>query len=135
LAGTAIVKKVLKGIGYTIVVVPILLLAECMYRETAQQRGLQALCATATSGKEIKPLLIEAAKTDFEVRTGGAISEDEHDWFDREYLRYRERLKTAEIDANDYTVVFAKPGIGYYACIIIHRDTVVTDAWFEDNSG
>lgn len=34
----------------------------------------------------------------------------------------------------DYSVVFAKPGVGYYACIVIHKDGLVQSAWFEDHS-
>lgn len=47
---------------------------------------------------------------------------------------YQTILSKTKNISDDYTVVFVKPGIGYYACIVIHKNDLITDAWFEDRS-
>ena len=68
------------------------------------------------------------------MRTGGSARKDDVGWFDREYLRIGEYLRNTKRISDDYAVAFAKPGVGYYACIIVHRDNLVKDAWYEDMS-
>jgi hypothetical protein len=130
-------KKLLKIIGNifaAIMIVLLLLLGQCIYNEVNQQRGLESLCATAKVGGTIDTFLDDTAKTTYKVRTGGSTGKDDNEWFDREYLRIGVWLNKSKKISDDYTVVFAKPGIGYYACIVIHRDALVTSAWFEDRS-
>ena len=124
--------KILKGVGYTIVAIPILVIGQCVYNEVSQQNGLESLCGTATAGVAIKSFVNDAAKTHYKLRAGGPTGKDDNEWFDREYLRLGEYVKKDIVE--DYTVVFVKPGMGYYACIVIHKDGLVRRAWFEDRS-
>ena len=124
-----------KTIAYAIAAVPVLVLGQCMYNEIAQQRELAALCAATSRGASVKQALTTAATNKaLRARTGGAAGKNKNEWFDREYLRLGERLRTAKNLSDDYTVIFAKPGMGYYACIIVHSGDLVKDAWFEDRS-
>ena len=126
--------RILKVVGYTVAAIPILVIGQCMYNEVSQRSGLESLCGTAKAGSAIKRFLDDAAKTTYKLRTGGPTGKNDTEWFDREYLRLGEYLKRAKKLSEDYTVVFAKPGIGYYACIIVHKDGLVQSAWFEDRS-
>jgi hypothetical protein len=101
--------------------------------EISQQSRLESLCATAEAGGKIQTFLDEAADRKFSLRSAGATARNEDEWFDREYLRIGKWLNDKG-NSGEYTVVFAKPGIGYYACIVIHQDALITDAWFEDRS-
>jgi len=83
-----------------------------VYDENRQARELESLCATAKVGAKLDSLLDDAAKTKFRVRTGGAAGKNEDEWFDREYLRIGRWLNNKDI-TDDYTVVIAKPGLGY----------------------
>ena len=38
------------------------------------------------------------------------------------------------LPGDGYSVVFAKPGVGYSACILKHKDGVITSGTFEDRS-
>lgn len=129
-------KKPLQTLGYIVVtaILLFLLVGLFAYRNASQRSGLASLCATARAGEPITTLLNSAAKTKFKLRTGGPIRKDENDWFDREYLRIGEWLKETKNISDDYTIVFAKPGIGYYACVVLHPDALVTRAWFENRS-
>ncbi len=127
-------KKWLKRVSYVVVGIPLLLLAQCIVMEVSQQSGLEKFCAAAEDGGSFKTFLSDAANTNFKVRTGGPTGKDEDEWFDREYLRIGEQLKQTMNADVDYTVVFAKPGIGYYACIVIHDGALIMTARFEDRS-
>ncbi len=126
--------KILKGIAYAAAAIPILVIGQCMYSEVSQRSGLESLCGAAKSGGTIKTFLDDAAKTGYEVRTGGSAGKNDMEWFDREYLRLGDYLKQTKKISEDYSVVFAKPGIGYYACIIVHKNGLMQSAWFEDRS-
>jgi hypothetical protein len=122
-------------IGYAVIAVPVLLFAQCMYREIAEPSELAALCAAAAPGTSARQIVEKVADNrSLRVRTGGAARKDDNEWFDREYLRVGEHLRKTKSLTDDYTVVFAKPGVGYYACIVVHRDDLVKHAWFEDRS-
>ncbi len=127
-------KKWLKRISVVIVGIPMLILAQCMVIEISQKSGLENLCATINDGGSVESFLRDAADTKFNVRTGGPEGKDQDEWFDREYLRIRDQLKQIANVDGDYTVVFAKPGIGYYACIVIHDEDLIISATFEDRS-
>ena len=127
-------KKWLKRIVYVILGLLLLFLGYCMYNEISQQRRLERLCATVEERGSIQVLLADAAQSPFNVRTGGPTGMDENEWFDREYLRIGAELKETLTPELGYTVVFAKPAMGYYACFIIHEDDLILDAWFEDRS-
>ena len=126
--------KILKFVGYMVAAVPILVIAQCMYNEVSQRSGLESLCGSARAGSAIKAFLDEAMKTPYKLRTGGPTGKNDTEWFDREYLRLGEYLKKTKNMAGEYTVVFAKPGMGYYACIVVHKEGLVQTAWFEDRS-
>ena len=126
--------KILKGVVYTVAALPILVIGQCVYNEVSQRSGLESLCETATAGSAIKKSLDDTAKTAYKLRTGGPAGKNDTEWFDREYLRLGEYLKQTRKISDDYTVVFAKPGIGYYACIIVHKEGLIQSAWFEDRS-
>lgn len=114
--------------------VPVLVLGQCMYTVFGQISGLQSFCGAAAAGSAIKKVLDDAARSPYTLRTGGPAGKNDTEWADRQYLRIGEYLKRTTKISADYTVVFAKPGIGYYACIIVHKDGVVQSAWFEDKS-
>jgi len=126
--------KVSKVIAYTVAAIPVFALGHCMYNEASQRSALQSLCGTAKAGSALRSFLDEAAKTTYKLRTGGAAGKVDSEWFDREYLRLGTYVKQTKNMSGDYTVAFAKPGIGYYACIVVHKDGVVQSAWFEDRS-
>jgi hypothetical protein len=128
-------KRTGKAIAYAIAAVPVLVLGQCMYSEMAQPRELAGLCAETSSGTTVQHALGKAAANSaLRARTGGPAGKNDNEWFDREYLRLGEHLRKTKNLSDDYTVIFAKPGMGYYACIIVHRGDLVKDAWFEDRS-
>jgi hypothetical protein len=128
-------KRALKVIGYAIAAVPVLVIGQCMYDEIAQPRELARLCAAATRGSSVHQVLEKAAANkSLKVRTGGPAGKDDREWFDRTYLGLGEYLRKTKKLSDEYTVVFAKPGMGYYACIIVQSGNLVKDAWFEDRS-
>lgn len=127
--------SVLNTIAYVIVGLPILLLAQCMYRQVAEPNALATSCAAAAPQGTSLHQVLQAAGTNssLRIRTGGPAGKNEHEWFDRQYLRVGEYLRKTLNRPDDYTVVFAKPGLGYYACILLHDGDTVKDAWFEDH--
>ena len=130
-------KKILKIIGYTVVAVPLLvllLIGAWVYDDISQSNKLQSICDTARIDIEVETILRNATKDYFTVRTGGLKGKDDKEWFDREYLRLGIYLEKAKNITDDYSIVFAKPGLGYYACIVVHKDGLVKSAWFEDRS-
>ncbi len=127
-------KKWLKRISVVIGGIPMLILAQCMVIEISQKNGLENLCATVKEGGSTESFLSDAADTSFTVRTGDPEEKDQDEWFDRRYLRIGDQLKQTMNAGKDYAIVFAKPGIGYYACIVIHDEDLIISATFEDRS-
>jgi hypothetical protein len=128
-------KHILKTVAWTIAAIPFLFLAECMYRQIAEPSQLASVCAAIAPDTSVRQVLAKVAtNTSLRARTGGPAGKDDIEWFDREYLRYADYLRAKMEPADEYTVVFAKPGLGYYACVIIHRGDAAKAAWFEDNS-
>lgn len=113
-----------------VVGIPVLLLGSCVYRMGSQISGLRELCRQATPGAPLSQVAESAARESaFRLRTGGAKGKNESEWFDREYLRIGKDREARKV-MGDYTVVFAKPGIGYYACEVTHRDGRVETATY-----
>jgi len=124
-----------KLIACGLALVPVLVAGQCVYQEQSQRNGLESLCRKTGVGASLAAFVHEAAATPrFKVRTGGPAGKNADEWFDREYLRIGERLQKGRKTTDDYTVAFAKPGVGYYACIVAHRDGKVSASWFEDKS-
>ena len=126
--------KISKVVAYTVAAIPLLFLGQCLYNEASQRSGLQSLCGTAKAGSALEGFLDAAAKTDFKLRTGGPAGKADSEWFDREYLRLGKYLTDVKKMPGEYTVAFAKPAVGYYACIVVHDKGLVQSAWFEDRS-
>ena len=124
----------MKVLGYAILAIPVMFVGNCVYNEVSQPSGLRALCDTATSGRTIKAFMDDAAATAFHRRAGGPAGKNEDEWFDRQYLRIGKYLAEEKKMPGDYSVVFAKPGMGYYACIVMHDGGVIRSAWFENHS-
>lgn len=130
-------KILFKVIKYTLVIIliiPILFLGQCIFINIYQERAIKTLCEDVKEGMALDMFLTAAKNTNFKIRTGGIKGKSEGEWFDREYLRYGNSLRKYKNIIDDYTVVFAKPGIGFYACIVIHKNNIVTAAWFEDHA-
>jgi len=128
------VLRILKIAGAIFSIVLLLSVAQCVYTETSQRNSLTSLCEDSNVGKKVSGILDEARKAKFEIRSEIIKSDTERDWFNREYSRILKRIKKDRTFSESYTVVFAKPGIGYYACIIENADGVVTKSRFEDRS-
>jgi len=129
--------NLLKGIVYLVFFAAILIIGFLVYvvkEEVRQRTGLEELCATADGGGSVGLFLEAAATPDFKIRKGGAGGKNEDEWFDREYLRIGNYLKSTMEVPTDYTVVFAKPGLGYYACVVTHVDDLIITASYEDRS-
>lgn len=126
--------KLIKIVLYTFISIPILFFGHCVYNELSKRNGLHELCTSIQNGSSINTFLSDVTKTTFNVRSNGKTDKDTNEWFDREYLHIGIWLKENMKISEDYTVVFTKPGIGYYACIIIHKNTFITKAWFEDRT-
>ena len=127
--------KAARVVGYGILAIPALFVGNCVFNEVSQPRGLRALCETATGGRAVRAFMEDAAATSYHRRAGGPAGKNEDEWFDRQYLRIGKSLAESKNIRGDYSVVFAKPGIGYYACIVVHDGGVIDSAWFEDHSG
>ena len=118
----------MKPIHYVIIALPLLLPGYYVYRYGSQIHTLRTLCATANTGSPIKTFLESAAKTGLIVRTGGPVGKNKDEPFDRDYLRDGERLKRKKNPPDDYTVVYAKPGIGIAGCVVSHLNGSITNA-------
>ena len=129
-----IIIKIVKYVLAIVVIIPILFLGMFVFTDINQERGLKKLCANAKIDISIQEYLIDAENTKFKVLTGGPNGKNEDEWYDREYLRYGVRLRENKNIVDDYSIVFAKPGIGFYACIVIHRNGMITTAWFENHA-
>ena len=126
--------RTLKYLGFILVLAPILLVGQCVYIESSQSSNLKSLCESSGPGKKLSGTLQEAKKARFEVRGDFTESTNENDWFDREYHRILKWVKKNNGVSGAYTVVFAKPGMGYYACIIRHENGLITENQFADRS-
>lgn len=121
-----------KALVFIVVAVPMAFLGNCAYQEYSQHSAARDACSEAKPGAKLAAVLERAAGYPrLKVRTGGPGGKDESEWFDREYLRIGVRLK---LPPDGYSVVFAKPGIGYSACILTHKDGVITSGTFEDRT-
>jgi hypothetical protein len=84
--------------------------------------------------KKLSIALNEAIKAKFEVRSNITDIKDKIDWFDREYNRIFKQFKKKSSGSTELTIIFAKPGMGYYACIIEHENKLITESQYEDRS-
>jgi len=116
------------------VLLPVIFLARCAYVETTQRSELRALCENSSPGKKLSIDLNEAKKAGFRVRSNFPVSKDKADWFDKEYNRIVKQLKKKSSTSTAYTIIFAKPGLGYYVCIIEHEKDLIVKSRYEDRS-
>ena len=124
----------LKLLVLLLTMTPFVFLAECVYSEISQSRAVQQLCVSIDPGSELPEILEKARQHNFDLRAGGLNGLDESDWFDREYARIVAWHQQRKEMPGDVAVVFSKPGMGYYACVIEHRHDAVVDAEFVDRS-
>ncbi len=129
-----VVLKALKFAGFIFVIAPILFLVQCVYIETSQRNNLNNLCENSNVGKAISSILDEARNEKFEIRGESHKSKKEGDWFNRQYEGFLEAFRENNNVEDSLTIIFAKPGIGYYACEIEHFDGLVKKARFLDRS-
>jgi len=121
-----------KAISLIVVAIPVAFLGNCAYQEYSQHAAARDVCSDAKAGSRLAAILERAtAYPRLKVRTGGPGGKNESEWFDREYLRIGKRLG---LPADGYSVVFAKPGVGYSACVLKHKDGVINSATFEDHA-
>lgn len=113
---------------------PFVFLADCVYREISQNRALQRLCTSVGPESNVAKVLAKAKEQHFNVRVGGPNGLDDSEWFDREYARIVDWHNQSNEKPSDVAVVFAKPGMGYYACVIEHKQGAVVEAQFVDRS-
>jgi hypothetical protein len=121
--------RVLRWLIYAVVLVPVLALVTCVVQEGVVKHGLADACAGLAPGTP----LADVPASRYESRAGTALGGDAW-WFDREYRRILAMEGLDEPGADGLLVLFAKPGIGYYACIVRHRDGRVRSARFVDRS-
>ena len=126
--------KLLKLAGLVIVILSILFLARCMYFEVSQRDNLLSLCNEISTESMLQDILSKAKKEKFEIRSESLRSSKDRDWFNREYDRMLDALRKNDKAEKSLTIIFAKPGIGYYACTIEHEDSLVKGAKFLDRS-
>ena len=124
--------KASKAIAVVAIVLPVVFVGNCAYQEYSQHAAARELCSEAKPGSRLAAVLERAAAYPrLKVRTGGPGGKSESEWFDREYLRIGARLG---LPADGYSVVFAKPGVGYSACILKHREGLILSGTFEDRA-
>ena len=124
----------MKVVNYVLIAIPLLIPGYCVYRMGSQIHSLRTLCAQAQIGSPIKTFLDSAAKTGLDVRAAGPLGTNQNSPFEREYQRMGEYLRKVKKSSDDYTVVYAKPGIGLAQCLVLHRDGSITDArYWNDN--
>lgn len=124
--------KATKIAGVLLVLIPILFLGRCVFVETDQRHNLQSLCDKGHLNKQLSMVLVEAKTAGFKVR-GQITNREKMDGFDRAYNRIHRQF-VDEANQSALTVVFAKPGMGYYACLIAHDDDLIIEAVYEDRS-
>jgi hypothetical protein len=105
-----------------------------MYSEESQRNNLLRLCENINFGSAVTGILDEARKEKFEIRSETLKSKKERDWFNRQYDSFLETFRQNNNAEDSVTIIFAKPGIGYYACIIEHYDDSVKKARYLDRS-
>jgi len=121
--------RLLNWVLLVLIMIPILALATCIGREVMVSRELESLCNGLDPGRP----LATAMASGFEARFD-RIPDAEEDWFDREYRRIHVQETQGVAGVDGLLVLFAKPGIGYYACIVRNRDGKVTSARYVDRS-
>lgn len=109
-------------------------LAQCMYSEVGQRNNLLNLCESINFGSAVTGILDEARKENFEIRSETLKSEKERDWFNRQYDRFLDEFRKSNNADDSLTIIFAKPGVGYYACVIEHYDDSAKKARYLDRS-
>ncbi len=124
----------LKTLFRVLLISPVLLIGYCAVSQYLLIEGLKEICDAASPGANAREILAAAAEKKYRVRTGGMNNLDEDEWFDREYVRIIRRTRITGNEFSTTSVVFAKPGVGYYACIMHHENNSITKSWFEDNS-
>jgi hypothetical protein len=125
-------KPASKAIALIVVAVPVAFLGNCAYQEYSQHAAARDVCGEAKPGTRLATVLERAsAYPRLKVRSGGPAGKNDSEWFDREYLRIGARLK---LPGDGYSVVFAKPGVGYSACILHHKDGVIISGSIEERS-
>ena len=128
-ARRAWLRRPLRWLLALLVGVPVLLLATCIGREVQVSRELELACNGLTPGYPV----VGAEVTGFESRSRAAPEATE-DWFDREYRRIAAEPRHDTGSDAGLLVLFAKPGLGYYACIVEQRDGRVRSARYVDRS-
>ena len=121
--------RLLRWMLLVLIVIPVLVLATCVGREVLVSGELEGLCGDLDPGRP----LADVTTSGFETRST-RVPEDGEDWFDREYRRIQTKESDGVAGLDDLMVLFAKPGLGYYACIVRHRDGRVTSARYVDRS-
>ena len=109
-------------------------LAQCMHSEVSQRNNLLRLCENINFGSAVTAILDEARKENFEIRSETLKSKKERDWFNRQYDSFLDTFRKSNNADDSLTIIFAKPGIGYYACIIEHYDDSAIKARYLDRS-
>jgi hypothetical protein len=92
------------------------------------------LCEKIKSGSPLPNIIDEAKMERFEIRSETHKSSKERDWFNRQYDRFLDAFKKMNNADKSLTIIFAKPGIGYYACVMEHRGDLIIEARFLDRS-
>ena len=121
--------RLLRWMLLALIVIPVLVLATCVGREVQVSGELESLCGDLDPGHS----LAGVTTSGFEARYD-RVPEAGEDWFDREYRRIQVQESDGVPGVDRLLVLFAKPGIGYYACIVRHRDGKVTSARYVDRS-
>lgn len=126
--------RLLKITGLIIIILSTLFLAQCIYSEVSQRDNLLRLCENISSGSAVSDALARAQKGKFEIRSESLRSNKERDWFNRQYDRFLEAFRKNNNIEESLTIIFAKPGVGFYACIIEHGGDSVMNARYLDRS-
>jgi len=79
-------KILFKVIKFSLVIIPVLLIGQCIFMDVYQERGLNSLCDNAKQGMALEKFITQVANNNFKVRTDGPNGKDENEWFDRQYL-------------------------------------------------
>jgi hypothetical protein len=121
--------RLLRWMLLVLVVIPVLVVASCIGGEMLVSGELEDLCGDLDPGRPLDVVTTSG----FETRSTH-VPEDGEDWFDREYRRIQAQESGGMVESDALIVLFAKPGLGYYACIVRHREGRVTSARYVDRS-